>query len=305
MSIGLCCQYLKIKNNKKNEYYNAAEEKTLQFGKFKEKKYSEELILSTWIQNLNNLKKILIEIIDDGFKVFRISSNLFPLYDCVPHLLLKSEILIKLKEIGLLIKQNNIRVTTHPDQYCVISSKQESIIDKSIKILEHHAWIFDQMELEQTPYYAINIHGGAKNQLTTLVNSINKLPNSIKNRLTLENDEISYSILDLYSCFQDTGIPIVFDSHHHTFNSQNLEIDKAIDLAISTWKVKPLTHLSNTEPELKNSSFQERRKHSNYVHYIFDYQKQLNNQNKIDIDFEFKMKNLAIKKACQDFDLLL
>lgn len=70
-------------------------------------------------------------------------------------------------------------------------------------------------------------------------------------------------------------------------------------------KIKPLSHLSNSKPDMLDGSFSEKRKHSDYVYNIPEYQKLLNNENKIDIDFEFKMKNFAIKKAIKDFEILL
>lgn len=100
------------------------------------------------------------------------------------------------------------------------------------------------------------------------------MSNSIKSRLTLENDERSYSIIDLMPAFKRHRIPICFDSHHHTFNNANLSVDDALFKAITTWgDIKPLTHLSNTTPGYENKSFNHRRKHSNYVHYIPEEQK--------------------------------
>lgn len=134
------------------------------------------------------------------------SSNLFPLYDSVNHLLVNNkEISSRLLRIGNYLKKSNVRVTCHPDQFCVLSSKNPEVIDKSIKILEHHAWIFDNMGLDCTPYYSINIHGGTKDQLPVLIDTIKRLPENVKSRLTLENDETCYSVKDLYACYEATG----------------------------------------------------------------------------------------------------
>jgi UV DNA damage endonuclease len=188
----------------------------------------------------------------------------------------------------------------------VLSSKNPNVIEKARKSLAHHAWVMDCMNLPQTPYYSINIHGGVKGESKTLIEQVKSLPNNIKNRLTFENDERAYNVQDLYQVYQETGIPICLDTHHASFNDSGIEVDKALDLAISTWgDCKPLTHLSNTEPELINGSFTDRRKHSQYVHYIPSYQQMLNDSGKIDIDFEFKMKQLAIFKAVEDFNIKL
>lgn len=308
MSIGLCCQLIEeqVQKNGVIKYNNLLNEKHLQLGRFEKKEYSLDRILETYISNTSNLLKCLHTINSLGIKSFRISSNLLPLFEKVDRSILENKTLIEnLAKIGKFAVEHNIRLTSHPDQFCVISSKKKEVIQNSFKILEEHAWIMDKMNLPHSNYYAINIHGGPRDQFSTLVDSINTLSNNVKSRLTLENDEISYSVQDLYQVHKETGIPIVYDSHHSKFNNGKLSCEDAMNMAISTWKVKPLTHLSNTEPGMENGSFQDRRKHSNYVHYIPKHQLEANNLDKIDIDFEFKMKNLAILKAVKDFDIKL
>jgi UV DNA damage endonuclease len=303
LSIGLCCQYLEVVNKKnKIEYKNIIQNKSLLLGQFKDNKYSDDRVLNTWCDNLDSLNSGLNKIHKEGYSVFRISSDLFPLFDFHSHLLSNSIFKSKLNVLSNTIKSCNFRVTSHPDQFVVLSSKNPNVIDNSFKILNQHAWLFDSLNLPLTTYYCINIHGGVKGEINKLIESINNLPENIKNRLTLENDERSYNVLELFDVYKNTGVSICFDSHHHSFNDAGLTNDKALDLARSTWKEKPLTHLSNTFPELMSSkSFADRRKHSDFTSYFPEYQKELNNSGQIDIDFEFKMKNLAIEKAVVDF----
>jgi UV DNA damage endonuclease len=308
MSIGVCCQWMEEKNarNGTSKWINALEERNLLYGAFLTGKYSKEQIIAVYTNNLNNLREKLPLIISKGIKSFRISSNILPLIDQVTDDIRYSEQLSNaLSLLGKMVLENKIRLTVHPDQFCVISSKRPDVIKNSFKILEHHAWIFDRMGLPQNNYYAINIHGGVKGQSKTLIESINALPQNVKSRLTLENEELAYTVEDLYEIYKETGTPIVFDSHHHKFNAGNLSASESMDLAVSTWKEKPLTHLSNTEPGMENAKFQDRRKHSAHVHYIPEYQLKANNDGIIDIDFEFKMKNIAILKAANDFGINL
>lgn len=307
--LGLCCQYLETQVNKKGkeELINIVDEKILQYGQFLKGKYTIKQIEEVWEHNANDLMSILKRINSEGIKSFRISSSLFPLYDSLTKEL-KSFKPIKniLQEIGKFVVSNKMRLTSHPDQFVVISSNKQEVIDKSFRMLDYHAWVFDQMELEESPYYAINIHGGTKGNSTILINSIKNLNTNVSKRLTLENDESSYNVKDLYQVYEATGTPIVYDTHHHVFNDANLSIEEGLILAKSSWSgIKPLTHLSNTEPSLAKGSFTDRRKHSDYVHYIPDCQALANNNNEIDVDLEFKMKNLAIFKAVKDFQLKL
>ena len=305
--IGLCCHYIEPKKKKNGtiEYVNIAAEKLLQLKSFKQGKYSDSCIIETYRSNASNLLSVVRRVKKEGFSVYRMSSNLFPLFDLVSDdIKTDPKLLATLGDIGSFALRENMRLTFHPDQYCVLSSDSDSVVANSVKILEYHAWSMDKMGLPLSPFYAINVHGGKRGNSNKLIAAINCLPENIRSRLTLENDESCYSTTQLFDIYKDTGIPIVFDSHHHTFNDGGMSGEDAFYMARETWgKVKPITHLSNTEPGMESGSFMNRRKHSDYAHYIPEWQLQANNADMIDIDFEFKMKNLAIYKAKKDFGI--
>ncbi len=67
-----------------------------------------------------------------------------------------------------------------------------------------------------------------------------------------ENDDSinKYSIRDLYDyVYTQVGVPLVFDYHHHTFNTGDLSEEEALKLAISTWPsgIKPVVHYSESK----------------------------------------------------------
>lgn len=311
MALGLCCQWIEPKNKRTGsiEYKNIINEKSLQLGSFKSGKYPLTRISSTYHNNVDEHIKIVQKLVENNIKSFRLSSSLFPLYEFNISTIHNDEILCrKLKKLGDLFKQNGIRVTTHPGQFTIINSDAEHVIKNSINELAYHAWVFDQMGLPQTPESAINIHGGKRGNISKLIETIKILPDNIRNRLTLENDERCFSVKQLLHVHKETGTPIVFDSHHHQFNQDGFNCDEACSYASLTWKrdgvdYKPLQHLSNTEPGMEKGSFPERRKHSNYIHYVPDCQLQLSRLDLIDLDIEAKMKNLAIFKMRKDFSI--
>jgi UV DNA damage endonuclease len=305
MSIGLVCHFLE--QDLSGKLINTLFEKGLQLNQFNNKKYTNDFILSTYLSNLDNLKNLINKIINIGFKSYRMSSGILPLFDKVDENISNhSKVVEKLKIIGNIIKTNNLRVSFHPDHFVVLSSEKENVIENSIKDLSYHAWIMDKMELDESTFYSINIHATGKGKQENVINSIKKLPNNIRKRLTLENDELCSSVKTLYDIYSKTGVPICFDSHHHVFNTSDLSMEEASEMAISTWgNVKPIQHLSNTDPIHDSGNFQNRRKHSDFVHYIPGFQKKLLLTNKADIDFEFKMKNIAIIDSLKKFDISL
>jgi len=312
MSLGICCHWLDertIQRTGRVEVYNAMDERTLQLGRYRTGKYSFELIASTYEHNVSALVKMLPRIVKSGVRLFRISSAMFPLADQVDASLWKgNENLSRiLARAGQIIKENGLRVTTHPGQFCVLSSDSESVVKKAITELEIHAWMFDMMGLDSSARYAINIHGGKSDRSDQLARRIDELPDNIRQRLTLENDETAYSVIDLLHVHQMTGVPVVFDTHHHVFNEDSLSMEEAMYATMETWSngILPLQHISNTEPHLVNGNFVDRRKHSNMIHYVPDCQLKLLREKLIDVEVEAKQKNIAVFDMSKKFDIPL
>ena len=307
MSLGLMCQYLKenVKKNGSTELINLIDEKSLQLGAYKAGKYSDERVLQTYRHNVQTHIDIIPSLVRDNIKSFRLSSSLFPLYDYAGSIARNDEwITVKLRKLGELFKQHGIRVTTHPGQFCVISSDKQSVIDNSIKELEYHAWIFDMMGFDQTPFYAINIHGGKADRSERLIEVFKSLPDNVRNRLTLENDEKCYNVRSLLDISKHTGIPVVLDSHHFTFGVDDLKFSDAFTETMATWgSTKPLQHISNTEIGMENATYNKKRAHSEMIRYVPPIQLEAMRNNIIDVDVEAKLKNIALLQMRQDFGI--
>lgn len=309
MSLGLCCMWLEARTKRDGTtiYENSFDERLLQLGAYKNGKYDGIRILDTYRGNVKEVLRIIPKLIEHNIKSFRLSSSLFPLYEFCGDIARNDEqVKNDLATAGRLFKEAGIRVTTHPGQFCVISSDSDKTVLNSVKELEYHAWIFDVMGFQQTPYYAINIHGGKRDRKDRLIDVYRSLPDNVRNRLTLENDEKCYNVKDLLKIHDSTGIPIVFDSHHFTFGSNDLEFDDAYAQSISTWNgIKPLQHISNTEIGMEDAAFNKKRAHSQMIRYVPQQQLNALRQNTIDVDVEAKMKNIALLKMREDFGIEL
>lgn len=309
--LGVCCHYLKeaIKPKNGEKYFvNEMDERVLQLGRYRSGKYSQEFIRNTYVSNVRNLATMLPKIRKNGIRHFRISSALFPLADQVPRELWDNDdVRHRLKSVGDYVKTNDMRVTTHPGQFCVLSSDSDKVVDNAFRELATHGWMFDAMGLDHTSKWSINVHGGKSDRTSRLIDSIKSLPDNVRKRLTLENDESAYSVLQLLEVHQATGTPICFDSHHHVFNDDDMTMEEAFDASCATWTdgIKPLQHLSNTEPSSAGGSFADRRKHSNMIHYVPDPQLKALRDNAIDVEIEAKLKNVSVFKMARDFDITL
>jgi UV DNA damage endonuclease len=307
MSLGICCQWLESRTKRDGTivYENIINEKLLQLGAYKDGKYDRTRILDTYRGNVKEILRIIPKLIEHNIKSFRLSSSLFPLYEFCGDIARNDEqVKNDLAIAGRLFKTAGIRVTCHPGQFTVISSDKDSVVQNSIKELEYHAWVFDMMGFDQTPYYAINIHGGKSDRSERIVDVFSTLPANVKNRLTLENDEKCYNVSQLLEISNKTGIPVVFDSHHYRFNDNDIDFDSAFSECCKTWgAITPLQHISNTEAGKENGSFNERRSHSDYITSVPELQLFAVRENKIDLDVEAKMKNFALLKMRKEFEI--
>ena len=238
---------------------------------------------------------------ENGFKFFRITSNLFPwsseyeLSDMPDY----KEICNILSNVGDYVKENQMRITSHPGPFNVLTSPHPHVVTNCIKDLSIHGEVFDLIGLSRTPFNKINIHiGGAygdkPSAMKRFCTNFHRLPNSVKSRLTVENDDKAtmYSVVDLYEgVYKVIGIPIVFDYHHHKFCTGGLSEEDALEVAISTWPtdIIPVVHYSESRSKEYEDPKIRPQAHSDYVlDYIDTY------GNEVDIMVEAKAKELAV-----------
>ena len=254
------------------------------------------------LDNCKDLYKILEWNNENGFNFFRITSNLFPwsseykLSDMPDY----EEICDILSKAGRYAIDNDIRITSHPGPFNVLTSPHEHVVENCIKDLTTHGEVFDLMNLSRTPYNKINIHiGGAYGDKVSAMErfctNFHRLPESVKTRLTVENDDKAtmYSVKDLYEgVYCKIGIPIVFDYHHHRFCDGGLSEEDALEVAISTWNnIVPVVHYSESRNIEQEDDKIRPQAHSDYVRdYIDTY------GNRVDIMVEAKHKELAVLK---------
>tara|TARA_B100001769_G_scaffold242169_1_gene210076 strand:+ start:384 stop:1295 length:912 start_codon:yes stop_codon:yes gene_type:complete len=295
-NMGYACINMKLSNSKPRVTTNRSMIKRT----FTERglPYASELTL----ENCKDLLTILKWNNDNGFKFFRMSSDIIPWaseYDLcdLPHY---DEIKSVLKQCGDFATDNNMRITTHPGPFNVLTSPRPHVVENCIKDLSIHGEVFDMMGLSRTPYNKINIHiGGAygdkESAMKRFCENFHRLPDSVKSRLTVENDDKAsmYSVVDLYEgVYKVIGIPIVFDYHHHAFCTGGLSEEDALEVAISTWvDVVPVVHYSESRSREYEDPKIRPQAHSDYIiDYIETY------GNKIDIMVEAKAKELAVLK---------
>ena len=252
------------------------------------------------LQNARDLFKILEWNNHNNIKVFRLSSDMFPWaseygIENSPYYL---RIKTVLQACGHYAKTHGIRITSHPGPFNVLVSPNEKVVQNTITDLEIHGKIFDMMGLERSPYNKINIHcngvyGDKKSAMDRFCKNFDRLSDSVRTRLTIENDDKStmYSVKDLMYIHERIGIPIVFDYHHHKFCTGDLSEQEALELALSTWPdgIKPIVHYSESKMLHEENDKLKPQAHSDYINELPNLY-----GNDVDVMVEAKAKELAI-----------
>ena len=258
--------------------------------------YASELSL----QNARDLFHILKWNNTNGIKLFRLSSAFFPWaseyeFEKLPHYL---RIKTLLAGCGNYAQSVGMRLNSHPGPFCVLTSPNPTVVKNTIVDLEIHGKIFDMMGLEKSRYNNINIHcngvyGDKKSAMDRFCDNFQLLSESVKTRLTIENDDKAsmYSVKDLMYIHEKIGIPIVFDYHHHKFNTGGLTEEEALKLAMSTWPngVTPEVHYSESKALHESDNKVKPQAHSDYIKQLPELYGMT-----VDVMVEAKAKELAI-----------
>lgn len=262
-------------------------------------------------QNMRDLIRMIEWNHANGLRVLRISSGL------VPH---KSNKRVDFgsmnrfqplfDEIGVTARRYKQRLTFHPGQYNVVGSPNVEAYENTILDLDYHAEVLDRIGCDQDGVMVV--HGGGlygeskETNYDRWVKGFDRLPERVRRRLVLENDEKSYNIEDCLRISDRTGIPVVFDTHHHecyikTHPDETLKPGgEYIKQILSTWGIiKPKFHVSEQGPGKCGH-------HSDYIETIPDYLLEIPEKYDtcIDIMIEAKAKERAIMKLYEKYDAL-
>jgi UV DNA damage endonuclease len=204
--------------------------------------YSNERFLETVHNNLHCLKRILHFNGDNGLRLFRISSDTIP-FASHPICLVDWVETFQgdFTSIGNFIKIQGIRMSMHPDQFTLINSPKDHVMEQSRSELLYHARFLDALKLDYDAKIQIHVGGvyGDKDaSIARFVRNYGALSENIKQRLVIENDDRLFSLQDCLAIHRATGIPVLLDILHHNCLNNGETLQEALQLALSTWQEK-------------------------------------------------------------------
>ena len=208
------------------------------------------------------------------------------------------EVVAQFRRCGEFSRAQGIRTGFHPDQFVVLNSPGENVVERSIADIESQAEI-----AEWTNADTINIHGGGgygdkRAALERFRRNLGRLSSRARQRLTVENDDKTFTPSDLLALCHNEGVPLVYDVHHHRCHPDGLSIAQVTEAAIGTWNREPLFHISSPREGWRGPN---PKRHHDYI----DPKDFPSNWPSLvlTIEVEAKAKELALLKLKRDLTL--
>jgi UV DNA damage endonuclease len=299
ISLGLCCINNQLREQKNPVFCSRS---------LIRRTFTIEKAQQLALQNVSDISKLIKWNVDNGIDHLRLSSDMFPHIndpETSPYTLDFAK--EALQQAGECAKCYKHRITFHPGQYTVLSSNNENVLDQSFKDLQTHTDILDIMGIDDTGI--VNIHGGGiyndkEGTIRRWVDNFDDLPRSVKNRLSIENDERNYNIVDCIEIAEACKIKFVLDSHHHDCygllhpEEKQYDIKDYMEQIINTWQGQdPTFHVSEQRPNSRVGA------HSDYVEAIPNYMLRipLDYNCRLHIELEAKQKEKSIQHLKQNY----
>jgi UV DNA damage endonuclease len=295
LRFGLCCLFQKapIKFRRTTAKYLGTQSRRRQMA------YLSEICL----HNARALMDALQFCVQNSIGGFRVNSQILPLKTHPSHqykikdLPDYQQILATFRECGVFGRENDLRITFHPDQFILLSSPDSQVTRRSVADLKYQAEVASWIQADVLNIHAGGAYGNKGRTLGRLARRIEKLPERVRSRLTLENDDRIFTPADLLPFCKDNEIPFVYDVHHHRCLADGLSIEHTTEKTLKTWKREPLFHISSPLGGWKAKNV---RRHHDYIN-VEDFPKSWLKLN-ITVEVEAKAKELAILKLKKDIE---
>ena len=217
--------------------------------------YNEERMSKTIAGNLTCLEKILTFNVHHGLLFFRITSDIVPFAShSVCTFPWQEEFAGEFETIGAYIRQHGFRISMHPDQFVLLNATDKKILQRSIADLKYQTQVLDLMGLDPSAKVQVHVggmYGDKQAAIQRFLKQYDLLDSAIQERLVIENDERLYCLRDCLAIHEQSGIPVIADTFHHSLLNNGERFLSLLTSVRKTWKGKdgiPMIDYSSQEP---------------------------------------------------------
>jgi UV DNA damage endonuclease len=163
----------------------------------------------------------------------------------------------ELAALGERARALDLRLSTHPGQYVVLNSEDPAVREGAIRDLELQAQLLDAMGLGPEAVVVLHVGGAAGGHgpgMDRFLAGFERLSESARERLVIENDDRTYALGDVLALHERTGLRVVWDIlHHHCNDPDGIPDREALEAALATWPagVTPKIHFSSPKTAME------------------------------------------------------
>ncbi|EXX87862.1 UV damage repair endonuclease UvdE [Paenibacillus darwinianus] len=197
-------------------------------------------------ENLHNALRVLRHAVTHDVRVYRLSSKIIPL---TTHEALagwdpygSDDVRAAFAKLGAFVTDNGIRASFHPDHFCVLSTPRPEVLASSIRDLHYHTDMLEAMGLDERAKCNIHVGGAYGDKVTSgerFIRQFAAIEGKLRNRITLENDDKTFNVLETLEIAEKSGVPMVLDIHHHAVNDGGIGertlMDELWPRIVATW----------------------------------------------------------------------
>jgi len=326
--IGFACKFSEI--NHKGEVVSVPELNTggttLAWAKRQSRAVAEEKVIEVAKRNIMHTHNLVKKVssLTPELRMVRLTSDMLSFYTHPDWLGFwqdkdtQNELAHWFAPIGETARANDVRLSFHPDQFVVLASDRDEVVNNSIREFEYHCDMVRWMGYGKSfQDFKVNVHISGRKGPQGIRDVYNRLSPEARNTLTLENEEYTHGLTDCLSL--SDLVPTVMDIHHHwiregEYISPN---DDRVKMVIDSWcGVRPTLHYSVSREDVlvghsrsqlpshgalieAGHSKQKLRAHSDYYWNDAVNDWALTFRDNFDIMCESKCKNLASFKLLE------
>ena len=271
-------------------------------------------------QNINSTYKLVERVggLEENLRMVRLSSDILPVYTESSWRYFWRDSKVRetcargFARIGEIARKNNIRLSMHPGQFCVLASDNPGIVERSIEEFEYHVDMARWMGYGKSfQDFKINVHISGRQGPQGIINVLQRLTPEARNCITIENEENAWGLDSTLELQRHCAL--VLDIHHHWCREGEYiqPTDDRVLRVIDSWRgVRPTMHYSvsredilvdfpqNARPSMQSLLENGYKKQKLRAHSDFFWNKTVNEwalsfNDKFDIMCESKGKNLA------------
>ena len=260
------------------------------------------------LHNVQSLRQSLRFVAENSIGAFRILSPLLPRYTHpevgyrLADLPERDAILQEFAAIRTFRQAHDIRLSFHPDQFNVLASPRPGVVENTMRELAYQGMLADLVDAEVINLHVGGVYGNKEEALARLQKNVEKLPEPVRSRLSLENDDRSFTPKVLLPVCETLGIPMVYDVHHHRCLPDGLSEEQVTKNVVELWQSlgrEPYFHISSPKKGWQNGS---PKPHADYIDPA-DFPACWHSLTAT-VDVEAKAKELAVLQLRKDLGLV-